>query len=413
MKIVTVNHSDIGGGAAKAAYRLHSSFLDNNINSIFFVYIKKSNDPSVIAYSKKYSSFKSVIRNTLEMLPLRLYKKRSPIFFSAAWVRSSNIIREINRLKPDIVHLHWICGGMLRIEDLVKINAPIVWTLHDNWVFTGGCHVKWECEKYKQSCGSCPRLGSKKENDLSNRIWKRKKKAFSKIKNLSLIGPSNWILKCSKESSLLKNNYHINIPNPLDIFKFKPVDKNAARELWNLPKNKKLILYGAVDATSDINKGFKEFSEAIQKLSCENVELIVFGGPTRNESDLFGLKTHHIGFLNDEESLITLYSSADCMVVPSLQEAFGQTASEAMACQTPVVAFNHSGLKDIVDHKVNGYLAIPFDTDDLSRGIDWVLNKGTNYKELCVNARNKIVHNFNSDLIVENHIKLYREIINL
>jgi glycosyltransferase involved in cell wall biosynthesis len=100
----------------------------------------------------------------------------------------------------------------------------------------------------------------------------------------------------------------------------------------------------------------------------------------------------------------------DVMVVPSLQEAFGQTASESMACGTPVVAFGATGLLDIVDHKINGYLAKPFDTDDLKNGIEWVLNT-PNYDELCKNAREKVLREFDSKIVAKRHIELYEEVL--
>lgn len=99
------------------------------------------------------------------------------------------------------------------------------------------------------------------------------------------------------------------------------------------------------------------------------------------------------------------------MIVPSLQEAFGQTASEAMACGTPVVAFGHTGLLDIVDHKLNGYLAKPFDTTDLACGIEWVLD-AKNYDALCQNAREKVVREFDSAIVAKKYISLYEEILN-
>src|SRR5690606_6310361 len=115
--------------------------------------------------------------------------------------------------------------------DLVKIKAPIVWTLHDNWAFTGGCHIMWECEKYKKSCGSCPRLNSDIENDLSRKVFNRKKKTFSKMKNMTIIGLSKWMENCAKESVLLQNHNIVNLGNAIDTNVYKPLAKKTAREL--------------------------------------------------------------------------------------------------------------------------------------------------------------------------------------
>ncbi|MCU7835976.1 MAG: glycosyltransferase family 4 protein [gamma proteobacterium symbiont of Taylorina sp.] len=411
MKILIVNSSDMKGGAARAAYRLHKSLLDQKINSQMLVKNKISDDYTVISPGKRIHKIINDIRSYLDSIPANLYKNRAITSFSAPWFPFNNIVNKINNIKPDIVHLHWINDSMLRIEDIAKIKAPIVWTCHDDWVFTGGCHIKWECTKYKKSCGSCQNLGSNKDNDLSRKVFNRKQKTFSKIPSMRIIGLSRWLTNCASESSLLKNKEIINIPNPINTEQFKPFDKEQSRILWGFPKEKKLILFGAELAISDVNKGFKELSEALRKLKSQNIEFIIFGSSQPKKPYNFGFKTHYLGHLHDDISLVTLYSAVDVMIVPSLQEAFGQTASESMACGTPVVAFAHSGLLDIIEHEKSGYLAKPFNTDDLANGIDWVLNT-KKYDELCKKAREKIIKVFDSKIVVHQYIKLYKQILN-
>jgi len=411
MKILIVNTSDSGGGAARAAYRLHQSLLVQEIDSQMLVQNKKSDDFTVLSETSKIKKGLNLLRFTLDVFPVRFYKNRTKTLFSPAWLPFSGTVDKINALNPDIVHLHWINGGMMKIEDLAKIKAPIIWSLHDNWAFTGGCHIMWECDKYKDDCGACPRLGSDKENDLSRKIFNRKQKVFSKMDNLIIVGLSKWLNECAKNSTLLKDKKHINLPNPIDTNIFKPLDGEKARELWNLPQDKKLILFGANSATSDINKGFIELSQALHRLSNKNIEFVVFGSSKPKESQNFGFKTYYVGHLHDDMSLVSLYSAVDIMVVPSRQEAFGQTASESMSCATPVVAFGATGLLDIVDHKKNGYLAKPFESQDLADGIEWVLNN-KNYDELCQNAREKVLKEFDSVVVAKKYIELYKDILN-
>ena len=100
----------------------------------------------------------------LEQLLIKIkYKNKSPALFSTANISSKNIIKKINAMKPDIVHLHWINGGMIKIKDVAKIKAPIVWILHDMWSFKGGYHYTDECLNYLKDCGSCPVLNSNKK----------------------------------------------------------------------------------------------------------------------------------------------------------------------------------------------------------------------------------------------------------
>ncbi len=410
MKILIVNSSDTQGGASRAAYRLHLSLLANHIDCQMLVQSKSSDDFTVIGPMTKLEKIMSILRPRFDNLPVNFYKKRTKMPFSPAWFPSGHMVKKINAIKPDIVHLHLINAGMLKIEDIAKINAPVVWSLHDNWVFTGGCHIKWECEKYKDSCGACPRLGSDKENDLSRKIYKRKQKTFSKISNLTVVGLSRWLEGSAKESTLLKDKKIVNLPNPIDANRFKPFEKQKARELWGLPINKKLVLFGAMNATSDINKGFIELSEALHKLKDKNIEFVVFGSSEPKESQNFGFKTHYMGHLQDDVSLVVLYSAADVMIVPSLQENLSNAIMESLACGTPVVGFDVGGNSDMIEHKNNGYLAKAFDTNDLADGIKFIL-EDPNYDELCQNARDKVLREFGSHVVAKKYTKLYKEIL--
>ncbi|HDY85449.1 MAG TPA: glycosyltransferase, partial [Methylophaga sp.] len=371
---------------------------------------KISDDFRVLAPETTLKKYLSKLRPVLDSLPVRLYKHRSKTLFSTSYLPFSDMVERINTLNPDIVHLHWITSGMMRIEDVARINAPIVWSLHDDWAITGGCHIKWDCERFKAQCGLCPRLGSNRENDLSRKVFNRKKETYSKIRDLTVIGLSRWMVSCVNESSLFSNRNVLNIPNPIDVSTFSPFSKNDARKLFNLPSGKKLVLFGANSATSDINKGFSELSVALESVDAENTELIIFGSSEPQIAQGFKQKVHYLGHLYDDVSLRIIYNAADVMVVPSLQESFGQTAVESMACGTPVVAFGATGLLDIVDHLENGYLATPYDTSDLARGIEIMLN-ADNYAELCQNARDKILREFDSSIVADKFIELYEKLI--
>ncbi|GIT99336.1 glycosyltransferase family 4 protein [Sulfurovum sp. TSL1] len=411
MKILIVNTYDIKGGAARAAYRLHKALLVQNIDSQMLVQNKISDDYTAITETNKVKKNLNQFRPFLDSLPVRLYKERTKTDFSTSWIGFSGMVDKINEINPDIVHLHWICGGMMRIEDIVKIKAPIVWSLHDMWAFTGGCHYDEECEGYKSACGNCKVLGSGKENDLSKRVFERKQKVFAAKKEMTIVGLSKWLNECSKNSTLLKDKNHINLPNPIDTDTFKPFDKQKARDLWGLPQNKKLVLFGAIGTTSDLRKGFKELSEAMAKIEqTNNIEFVVFGSSKPKNAPDFGFKTHYLGSLADDVSLVTLYSAVDVIVVPSLQENLSNAIMESLACGTPVVGFDIGGNRDMVEHKQNGYLAKPFDTDDLACGIEWVLN-APNYDEVCQNAREKVLREFDSVVVSKKYIELYEDIL--
>lgn len=413
MKILIVNTYDTKGGAARAANRLHKSLITQNVDSQMLVQSKSSDDFTVITTSStKAQKNLNKLRPFLDHIPVKFYKERTKTLFSPAWLGFSNIVDLINEIDPDIVHLNWINEGMIRIEDLERIKAPIVWSLHDMWAFTGGCHYDEGCGGYEKECGNCKVLGSNKHNDLSRKIFNRKQKTFSQIEDMTIVGLSKWLYTCAQRSSLLKNKRHVNLPNPIDTNRFKPFNKVKARELWNLPQDKKLILFGAIGVISDPRKGFVELSNALNKLEDKDIEFVIFGSSKPKEPQNFGFKTHYMGHLHDDLSLVTLYSAVDVMIVPSLQENLSNGIMESLSCATPVVVFDVGGNGDMIDHKINGYLARPFDALDLTNGIKWILNNKT-YEKLCINAREKVLKEFESKLVAEKYIELYKEILNV
>ncbi|MFA5986227.1 MAG: glycosyltransferase family 4 protein [Parcubacteria group bacterium] len=410
MKILIVNTFDIYGGAARAAHRLHRSLLGQGIDSQMLVQYKRSDDETVITEKSKIYKFFNNLRPIIDAIHLYPYRNKTKAFFSSSWFPHRSIVDRINEIDPDIVHLHWICLGMIKIEDLSKINAPIVWSLHDMWAFTGGCHYDDECGLYHAQCGNCKVLRSKKEKDLSRKIFKRKSDVFSQMKNLTIVGLSKWLTECSKQSSLLKNHRHINLPNPIDTTVFCAVEKTEARKMFNLPQDKKLVLFGAVNSTEDPRKGFKELCAALHQLQSDDIELVVFGNAKEDQDQDFGFKTHYLGHINNDMELVNLYSAADVMVVPSLQENLSNAIMESLSCATPVVGFDIGGNSDMIDHKKNGYVAKPFDTKDLAQGIEWILHN-ENCADLRVNARKKVVATFDSKIVAKKYIQLYEDIL--
>jgi glycosyltransferase involved in cell wall biosynthesis len=400
MKILIVNSNDIIGGASRAAFRLHQSLLSEGVNSKMLVQHKKCNIPSVISTNSKIRKiFINPFRPALDHILMKFIGAK--VLFSSSYLPFSEIIKQINHINPDIVHLHWITGGMMTIEDLSKINTPIVWSLHDMWAFTDGFHY----DGYYDVCSN--RGTSMPKNFLSDKVFYRKQEAYSKISNITIIGLSKWMSDCAKNSSLLKNKKHINLPNLIDTSIFRPFDKKKSKELWNIKSNKKIILFGTLNAADDPRKGFSQLSNALCQLTIRNVELVIFGSRKPKNSIDFGFKTHYLGSLDNDESLAQLYSAADVMVVPSLQENLSNSIMESLACATPVVGFNIGGNKDMIEHKKNGYLAEPFDVTDLKNGIEWTLKN-----DLSKKAREKVLSNFDSKIVVKKYVNLYKNILN-
>jgi glycosyltransferase involved in cell wall biosynthesis len=356
----------------------------------------------------------------LDYLPLGFYPNRIKSFFHLQWIPDA-VAPKITQFNPDVINLHWIYDGLIQIETLPKFNKPIVWTCHDMWPITGGCVLNTfivnndiqECNRYINSCGACPQLGSRKDWDISRWVWQRKAKAWKNL-SLTLVTPSSWLAERVRSSSLFRNRRVEVIPNGLDAENFIPIEKQLARKRLDLPSNKQIVLFGA-GKINDPNKGFHKLQPALQKLSesgwQDKIELVVFGAADSNQLINFGFKFRYLGRLKDDRYLALAYSAADVMVVPSLQESFGQTASESLACGTPVVAFNATGLKDIVDHEQNGYLAKPYEIGDLARGIAWVLGDSDRYQRLARCARKKVEQEFTREIQARRYLALYEDIV--
>lgn len=413
MKALLLNTFDSGGGAAIAACRLNRGLRDVGVDSSMMVQIKSDNNPYIVGPASKFERGISILRPEIDSLPLKLYPHRNQFIFSPAFM-PERISATVASLNPDIINLHWVAYGFLKIETLKCFKKPIIWTLHDMWAFTGGCHIPFECTRYREMCGACPTLGSIKENDLSRKIWRRKQKAW-KYLNMTVVAPSRWLAECARSSSLFSDVRVEVIPNGLDIQIFKPIEKSVARNILSLPQDKKLILFGAMDSISDRNKGFHLLSPALQMLSekgwGDKAELIVFGAREPENPPALGMKARYIGKLNDEVSLALLYSAADIFVLPSVQENLPNTVMEAIACSTPCVAFNQGGLPDLIEHGKNGYLAKPFETDDLARGIEWVLDDDERRKDLSHRAREKVENEFAIEKVAKRYADLYRKIV--
>lgn len=410
VKVLHLSSFDLVGGAARAAHRIHQGLLRIGTPSQMLVQYKVGGDRTTQTVEGRIATrFRSFINSTA----LNTYPQRQQQLFSPQWVPDA-IAPKIAQINPDIINLHWVCNSFLQIETLAKFNKPLVWTLQDMWAFTGGCHYSEGCDRYRTACGHCPQLQSNKDNDLSRWVWQRKANAWKDL-NLTIVAPSVWMAKCARSAALFQGLRIEVIPFALDTQQFKPIDSKVARDLLNLPQDKQLVLFGAINATSDTRKGFHLLQAALKQLSqdgwSDRLELVVFGSTAPDKPVDLGFKVHYLGRLQDDVSLCVAYAAADVMVAPSIEEAFGQTASESLACGTPVVVFRDTGLEDIVDHQRQGYTAHHSDTEDLARGIAWVLEDQERHDSLRCAARKKTLQEYDIELQAERYLNLFNQIL--
>ncbi len=412
MNLLMLSTFDNHGGAAIATYRLYRALQSIGVDSRLLVQRKKMDDPSVLGPRSRWQCIFAVLRPYMDEVLTRLYRKRQRVFFSPAWL-PERLASKVSNLDSDVVHLFWVNSGFLRIETLRKFRRPIVWTLHDMWPFTGGCHYDEECGKFRQSCGNCPLLKSEQDWDLSRYILNRKQSSWEGVP-ITVVATSHWLANMARSSSLFKDRRIEVIPNAIDTEKYKPIDKAAARTAYNLPQDKHLVLFSAVNATSEKRKGYQFLIPALEQLSkagwSENIELVIIGASKPENPLNLGMNVHYIGHLHDEVSQVLLYSAADVVVAPSVQENLSNTVMESLACGTPVVAFNIGGMPDMIGHQANGYLARPFEPADLAEGIAWVLEDDGRHISLARCARQTVLERYTLRKVAEQYSELYREV---
>lgn len=405
LKSILLNHSDIVGGAARAAYRIHHALLGEGVDSQMFVACSVSGDHTVVEPPGKVQKGWALLRPSIGGLSNCLYSTASPALHSPA-ILPSCWPRNINALDADVVHMHWMNNEMLSIGDIGRIRKPVVWTLHDMWAFCGAEHYT-EDFRWRDGYDSQNRPTYERGFDLNRWVWKRKRKAWQRP--MSIVTPSCWLADCVRQSELMRDWPITVVPNAIDTDIWQPVDKSVARQLLQLPLDVPILMFGAMGGVQDPRKGFDLLRQSLQCLRGQiaDLHLVIFGQQAPCVREELGFPTHYTGHFHDDLSLRMLYSAVDVMVIPSRQDNLPNTGVEAMSCGTPVVAFNTCGLPDVVRHHKTGYLAQAFDTEDLAWGIRWVLSDEQRYARLRTNARQDAVARFSYPVVAQQYLQVY------
>ncbi|GHU94480.1 glycosyl transferase [Bacteroidia bacterium] len=407
MKILILSTFERNGGAAVAANRLMHALNKAGHEAKMLVRDKQTDDENVVSINtnwlkKKLNFLRFAYERWVIFVQNRFSRKN---LFAVSIANTGTDISYHPLVKAaDIIHLHWVNQGFLSLKDiekLTKLGKPIVWTMHDMCCFTGICHYVGTCNRYQMQCHDCSFLQHPTDNDLSLAVFEKKTFFTNKI---NYVGCSHWIAACAKQSSLLKNAAITNIPNPIDITQFQPIEKQAARQKLMLPTGKKLILFASVKL-SDTRKGMAYFVETCRQLAGSEIEIVFFGGQIdENIVHTIPLNTNHLGYLKTPADIAAAYSACDIFVIPSLEDNLPNTIMESMACGTPCVGFDVGGIPEMIDHQKNGYVAQYKNAEDLAKGILFCLENNT---ELSANAREKVLKTYAEDIVAQQYLNLY------
>lgn len=423
MNITHLNTFDVEGGAARAAYRLHQGLLKIGENSRILCKHKKSQDNTVLQILGDNEDNKDYLANFRHINTHYIYNNRTSVtntLFSCAYPGFELAPLPIIE-NSDVINLHWVANeyqSPLTIKNLLDLGKPLIWTLHDMWAFTGGCHYSAGCQGYETDCSSCPQLKNDIYN-LTNAILQDKIPIFNHP-NLVIVSPSQWLADCAKKSQVFRHNRVEIIPNSLDTEVFTAIPKSSAKASLNILPEEIVLLVGSSSA-KERRKGFYELIE-ILKLCQENeginqlikdnkIRICCFGETIDNFQEL-DFKVTPLGIVNSDEKLSQIYSAADVFILPSLEDNLPNTMLEAMSCGTPVIGFNLGGIPDLVTNEVTGFVTPENDIQAMADKIIELIFNPKLRENMAINCRQMMIENHALDLQAKNYVNLYKELLN-
>ncbi len=398
MKILHIVGGNTFNGAFEGAKILHQSLnelgLDSKILNDGSKDILEKNQKIILANK----SFRSKIINKIYIYIEKILKS---IFLPSP--RSTFTIGlfgfDITKFKEfkdaDIVHIHWLNQGFINLRSISKINKPIVWTMRDMWPFTGGSHYLVDFVNY--------------EKGFISKIIKNYKKKIYK-NNIQFIAISDWLKEEAKKSMILKDHDIQTIYNNIDLKNLEKISKEEAKSILKISTKKKIILYGAVNPQNK-RKGWDIFLQTIEKLDKSKYFLLIFGNFwSQDKLEKIGIEYKSAGFIKKKNILNAAYHCSDIFVFSSIQEAFGKTWAEAIACELPVVCFKNTPAAEILEHKINSYIVNEINSDGLKDGIEWISSEIDQGKFLN-NFKKEKIYKFDQINIAKRYIHLYESLL--
>ncbi|MDA7917077.1 glycosyltransferase [Akkermansiaceae bacterium] len=404
MKILHVGATDCAGGASRASYRLHRALIDDGVDSRMLVRRKYSDDPTV-----ETSGGGRCLQSGLEKIapPLeRGLRRFSGNPTGSMWTFGfvpSRLATIINSSDADIVHLHWLGAGYMPLWSLSKIQRPIVWTLHDLWPILGVGHYD---DTIQESGGGIFRV------DWERFVERWKRKNWGAV-SLSVVAPSPWVIE-----ELLRRRGRISwtghvAPYGLDTNTFRPTDSGRLRSVLGVSEHRPILVFGALGATSDKRKGADLLEKTLEELAKRrsDLQLIVFGDRPEDPINSHGFEIFRMGSINSDERLAEIYSLGDVFLFTSREETFGQTASESLACGTPVVGFRAAGQQSVYQHLEHGYLAEAYCTDDMANGIEWVISEYSKGRDWVGECRDFACERYSLQKYARSYQSIYKQLL--
>lgn len=415
LSVSLLSHSDLAGGAARAAFRLHQSLVREGIDSRMVVR-KKSSDLSTVT---SIDSQRSPVRRQIErirdlwrrrsLVPYRL-RRRLEVFSSPTYGFQA-VAAQCEGC--DLINLHWVTD-LIDLPDFfqcVPKSTPVVWTLHDMNAFTGGCHYASDCDRWRERCGVCPSLGSFKERDPSRSGFETRREMLSRLgsNQLTIVTPSRWLERCVRASPLVSRFRCEHIPYGIDTDTYYPTDTMQKRDSLGLKENDVAILFAA-DRADIPRKGFDLLLNALGRITRAADVVLLVMGEQRDTAIPHGLRTIPLGLLKNDSDICETFSAADVFVIPSREDNLPNVVLESLACGTPVVGFATGGIPDMVRDGVTGLLAEPESVASLANKIDLIVSRKDLRQKMSETCREVAVSDYRMELQASAYISLFQDL---
>jgi len=422
MRVLHINSTSHVGGAARAMQRLHDSLLKKNHESQFLVGRSKFPDNlDVHIIWNETTSYRSFQNSILS----RVGNQFEKYLGINSWAnRPAKHLSETEIYQwADVIDLRNLFGGFFNLWSLPSLTAkkPVVWRLPDMWALTGHCAYPYDCDRWKSGCYQCPLLlGGGREivepkptvMDGTNRVWKAKRNIY-KQSQLHVIVNSDWMRKQVQES-ILKNVLTINvISNGVDLDIFKPKPKNEARKKLGLPSEGPILLWAA-GSRGNYRKGYRLTVEALEsiQISGGKTPMLITMGSAKGWNDEETLqKVKHFGYVRDPEKQALLFAAADGFICSTLADAQPQTALEALACGTPLIAFDIGPMSELAIPGKTGYLVPKTNSASLCEAITRFLNDEEVQVRLGEYCRQEALQKYDLNKQTDQYLVLYERIL--
>jgi glycosyltransferase involved in cell wall biosynthesis len=402
VNILYINTLDERGGAATVAKTLMVTAIEKGHGASMFVGKKQGDSPFVFNIQKRYflSTFlKQITGRDIERF---IREKIERIFPNdIAFFNTRNLFSSDEYKKADIIHLHNLSGGYFNIADLGRIcrEKKVVWTLHDMWAITPSCpHTKnsvitngfYECD-----------------TRIKNITYQKSKKVAAYLNDFNIVVPSLWLWNKIQGTILQTKPIHI-IHNGVDTSVFKPLSKKSAREKLGLPKDKKIIAYLSHAGKMNPYKGYDYLERLMTALKDKSdIHFLTVGGSLKFHTE----RQTEVSYISERADLADIYSASDMFLFPSVAENFPLATLEAMACGLPIIAYDVGGVREQIEHLVNGYVAKEANFEDLYQGINYMLDLAPEKIEI-MRAKNcsKVREMFDSEQMFNEYLVLYNSL---